>query len=461
MAWTIEGLERKLQNDRKLCFLVQEAFNKALNTHERRRIARAIGVPDSGNPSPRFWGKPYDAATGKFGKYDQPDRARTLRRAVTQLTELQLRTVVVLAEGAMAKGVIQGAWELEHGAIGGDPEPEPKAPEPDEPNEPVVIEGMPAIDLGEVDESQSKVWDALGITRAVGTALQQLVPHLTEQVRKGVRVVEHVVPSPKGIVKITDAVHEAFEECLNVLRLPNEFATSRWLWMYGPAGTGKTHMARQMAEALDLRFAASSCSPGSSASELFGWLLPTGENGVFKYHPATFIDFVKHGGLFLLDEFANLPPDAAVQLNQMLANLEIWISKALDDPHFKVHPDFRLVVADNTRGVGSRDGYVRNQQDSATRNRFQFRRIGYDRVLEETLYGADKAWLEACWQMRERTAELGIREEVGSRQIAFGAHMRSCYGKDRYPIETCKSLVTEGWLDDDRAKLGITPFKYS
>ena len=448
---TLSQWEYVLRREPKLCHKLQQAVQRGLTRSERSILATLVGIPE-GQPNTRFWGKPRPDS-----KYDPTLRADIYKTVLSSLSEDQIAAV---AEGDPAnydlrvRHICEAAirWASIMPPKAKTPEP-PPAPEPALP-EPKVAE-YAKVDLSKVDPAQKKVWDALGISEAVEMALQSLVPGIVDEVKASVNVVVHKIPIAGEYRESKGAKHKRFEACLDVLRLPDEFADCRWLWLYGPSGTGKTHMAKQMAEALDLRFSAASCSPGMSTSELFGWLLPLGEDGAFTYVQATFIDFVTNGGVFLLDEFANLPADAGVQLNMMLGNLEGWIAKNLDAPHFAVHMDFRLVVADNTRGAGSVDGFVRNQQDSSTRNRFQFRRLGYDRALEETIYGVDKVWITAVWGLRDKVAKLGLKEEVGSRFIKQGMANRRTFGADKYPVERALNLGTEGWADDDRAKVGI------
>ena len=446
-----------LETNRKACYSLERSFEKHLSTAQRRVMVRKLGLP---NVSPRTWGK------DSSGTVDMTLRAKRLCDAVLYVRDNLSSRQIDLREGhpdedylvytivdniASAEGVYP--FELSYAEPEPTvPEPEPTAPEPT-PEPEVLAEVHPMVST-RPPEGLKDVWNSLGISDAVSLAVQEVMPEIIKQASSGVQVVEHRVPSPKGIRVMEGVFHTAFKRCTDVIRLQDQ--TNSWVWLYGPSGTGKTHMAKQMAEAMDLRFAAASCNPGMAASELLGWLLPLGKNGEFTHVQATFLDFVRNGGVFLLDEFANVSPDVSVSLGMMLANLEMWVAKAIDDPHVKVHEDFRLVVADNTRGVGSTSGFVRNQQDSAIRNRFQFRRIGYDKDLEKALYGDDPLWLKAVWGLRQKAKDLGISEEVGSRQISQGRALRGAYGKDEYSVEYCMQLLTEGWSDDDRSKVSVS-----
>ena len=53
--------------------------------------------------------------------------------------------------------------------------------------------------------------------------------------------------------------------------------------MVGPSGSGKTFLAAKIAEKLERKFGAQSCSAGMSEAQLAGWLLPVGESGKFDY----------------------------------------------------------------------------------------------------------------------------------------------------------------------------------
>ncbi len=77
--------------------------------------------------------------------------------------------------------------------------------------------------------------------------------------------------------------------------------------LIGPAGTGKTYIARQLAECLPskldptkigLPFYHISCTAGMSEGNLTGKFLPVGENGKFEYVPAGFVYAYENGGVF-------------------------------------------------------------------------------------------------------------------------------------------------------------------
>ena len=62
------------------------------------------------------------------------------------------------------------------------------------------------------------------------------------------------VKSPAGAVKLQGVQHEKFEEVLAVV------SAGEPVYLYGPAGTGKSHIAESVAKALKLEFKL--CYPG-------------------------------------------------------------------------------------------------------------------------------------------------------------------------------------------------------
>lgn len=147
--------------------------------------------------------------------------------------------------------------------------------------------------------------------------------------------------------------------------------------MVGPAGTGKSTIAEQAAEALSLAFYAISLSPQTPTSQLVGYMQATGD-----YVPTLFRQAFEHGGVFHFDEFDNGHPSILATVNAALANGQM----AFPDQMVKRHPDFRAVASANTFGRGADRMYVGRQAlDGATLDRFTVEYIDIDESLETTL----------------------------------------------------------------------------
>lgn len=147
--------------------------------------------------------------------------------------------------------------------------------------------------------------------------------------------------------------------------------------MVGPAGTGKSTIADQAAEALGLEFYALSLSPQTPTSQLVGYMQATGD-----YVSTLFRKAFEQGGLFHFDEFDNGHPSILATVNAALANG----SMAFPDGMVKRHQDFRCVASANTYGRGADRMYVGRQAlDQATLDRFSVVDVHVDESLEMTL----------------------------------------------------------------------------
>ena len=134
----------------------------------------------------------------------------------------------------------------------------------------------------------------------------------------------------------------------------------RNIWMVGPAGCGKSTMARNFAEANNYPYLCISCSIGTSAVEFVGYKYPEREGTKFGvlYNKASVI---------VIDEMPALDPSVAQVLNAALANGEIETTTGL----VRRHKDCIIIATSNTYGTGADRQYVANNQlDSSTIDRF-------------------------------------------------------------------------------------------
>lgn len=147
--------------------------------------------------------------------------------------------------------------------------------------------------------------------------------------------------------------------------------------LVGPAGTGKSTLATQAAEALGFELQAISLGPTTPMSKVFGYFDAHG-----NYHDTPFRRAFEHGGVMLLDELDNGHPGLLAELNQALA-LGVC---AFADGMVAAHPDFRLVATGNTHGTGGDRHYVGRQAlDAATLDRFVTIDVPVDEQLEERI----------------------------------------------------------------------------
>jgi cobaltochelatase CobS len=150
------------------------------------------------------------------------------------------------------------------------------------------------------------------------------------------------------------------------------------LYLYGPAGGGKTHAACQALE-VTVGKAAVVTMPGITAGKLFGF---TDAGG--RFVRTVFVDAYEHGGGIVLDELDRALPQVASALNSVLENRRATFNGA----EVPMHANFRLVATGNTDMRGGNRTYTGAQPlDLATAARFRFVRWTYDEALEAALVG--------------------------------------------------------------------------
>ena len=191
---------------------------------------------------------------------------------------------------------------------------------------------------------------------------------------------------------IEKVVHENFGKVLRLI-VANEA-----VYMYGPAGTGKSQLAEDVAEALDLEF-----WPASTITQEFKLTGYKDANG--NYHETNFYKAMKHGGIFFLDEMDSCSPDVLVGINGALAN------GYFDFPNgtLRAHKDFRVIAAGNTIGRGGNEQYTgRFALDMSTLDRFLGIEINYSETIDNAVAQGNRELVNFAQALRQAAEENGI-----------------------------------------------------
>ena len=311
------------------------------------------------------------------------------------------------------------------------------------------------------------------LSKAIGEALTPIIAGIGNNIPAGLtdtldglnsRVTQLETKAPPTIrIKRTDrpdqeipaATHKAYPVIRMLLEAGYNVLT------VGPAGSGKTHLAAQIAKDMDLEFGATSAL--LQKYELLGYKTADGkyESTLFRDLYETNKEDPEKGALFLWDEIDASAPEALVAFNMALEN-----GKAdFPDGNVTRRKVWVSIAGANTFGNGADMLYVgRNPIDAATKDRFAVVLMDYDEDLETYLaldqagiqydmparsyrlhsYTDEdyKAYVSDVQQWRKAITTLGVRHIISPRATIRGIDMMANWGMSRKQVE--ESFVWKG-----------------
>lgn len=343
-------------------------------------------------------------------------------------------------------------------------------PEPQETPTPAVVDDIPEVTPAAPSAGQPNLFNGAGGLNnpmAVLQALGQLMgaSNLNEEgvrkivtdymntkegrelIKKNATIKQvNVIVNGGDPVKVEGFVHEKFELICKLA------ATGLPVLMVGPAGTGKTHLARQVAEALKRPFTYNSMSEGVTESHLVGRNLPQSD-GSFKFECSPFVKTYENGGVHLFDELDSADANVMTFLNAALANGHLSVPQA--GRIFEKHKDTVLICAANTYGTGATRTYVgRNQLDAATLDRFACStvEVGYDKKLEESIARSilgDDELLKKLWRVRYKVIDRNHMKRIMSTRTVVNSHTLV---KSGISEKAFWDMYLASWSPEERAK---------
>ena len=266
---------------------------------------------------------------------------------------------------------------------------------------------------------------AASVTRLVTEKIADLMPPREIVIRAGAR--EITLPAGHR--------HEKFDTLLQIV------GAGVPALVVGPAGSGKTTGAAEVAAALDLSFWVQGAVSGPH--EFLGFIDAHG-----RYHRTPFRDAFENGGVFLADEIDGSDPSALLVVNAAISNG--FMSFPDQTKPVARHPDFRLIAAANTYGRGADRQYVgRSQLDAATLDRFAALVWDYDEKMEMALSPC-KEWTRYIHVIRDMVSKAALRHIVSPRASILGGTLLDA---GISVADVAEMLVFKGLDQDARAKI--------
>lgn len=326
------------------------------------------------------------------------------------------------------------------------PMPKP-TPKPD--SKPLGLEEMVRIIATDVVDSALQNHEgsvnADDVKDIVSPIMDGFRHEVTELVKSVKPIVNTIVVKDRPAKTLNGVQHFVFPKVLGAV------SQGVNLWLVGPAGTGKSTIGEQVAEALSLPFSAVNCTSTMTETALKGY---NDANG--NYVATEFRRIFEGGGVFVFDEVDNANPNVLGALNSALANGFM----AFADRRVQKHADFVAIATGNTFGAGATMEYVgRNPIDGATIDRFAQLEVPIDEKVEDAMLasvGLEQAvatkWVQVVRQARQNVADAGLKVIVSPRATLNGAKLLRSGAFSMSEVFT--ATVTKGAKPDQIAKIG-------
>lgn len=285
---------------------------------------------------------------------------------------------------------------------------EPKAQdEPTKDEQPAAVEAQPQTEDDATNEQaliaalknlRGGAVDVAKVREIVSEELSKLV---ATDAKKAAKVLE-VVKKTNGDKK------EVF--CAKFQRIVAKVSRGNNVYLFGPAGSGKSHTAEQVAEALGLDFY------GQTTIQFAHDVRGYGDAGG-NYQDTPFYKAFAFGGLYFQDEYDRSNAEAAIVLNSALANG--WYDFPIVG-RVEAHPNFRFIAAGNTLMTGADEEYVTGQEiDASSRDRFAyFFEIDYSHEVELHIAHGNESIVSFVEDVRQAIKQTGIKHVVSYRATA-------------------------------------------
>ena len=219
------------------------------------------------------------------------------------------------------------------------------------------------------------------------------------------------------------------------------------VYLYGPAGTGKSYMVKRIADAIGAGYWETGIV--SMKEELLGF---TDAGG--RYNEPECVKILKHGKegkaitIMNFDEFDGMPNGVTLTWNNIFASRRFTTPEGT----FEVHPSVRFVATGNTTMDGSDENYDRETVDKSVKTRWLFKAVDYDKKVEKKLADADI--VEFLQGLRRAKNNCGLDLMVTYREFTALQWSKDVINEGIMSFtDALDSCVFKGLSDDDKDTL--------
>jgi MoxR-like ATPase/ssDNA-binding Zn-finger/Zn-ribbon topoisomerase 1 len=259
------------------------------------------------------------------------------------------------------------------------------------------------------------------------------------------KLVSPIVDKPRSV---KGTRHPAYGDIMESL------ATCGQALLVGPPGTGKSTLARLIAEDLGVQYVYYPCTEGLSEAHLLGRMDMNG-----KYIASDLVKALENpkGCVILFDEMDAADPNASLVVNELLANRIMALPNRPSKPMVHATFDKHLIIAGaNTWGTGTSVEHTgRNTLDAALLDRFVGLSffIDYDPTLEAKLaeQRGSTPLLNVLWRIRENVRANRVRRPVSTRAVINlgNLHHRN---PEKYTYRALLDRFFMGWSEQEKSK---------
>lgn len=257
-------------------------------------------------------------------------------------------------------------------------------------------------------EAESKLAEMAKTATLDPEAVKAMIAEALANARK----VEITIPAmPEA--KFTGKAHPMLERLLQLIAVGETF-----FMICGPAASGKSTLAKQVATTLKKKLTAVSINEIMTREEILGWRAPNLTTGEQKYTASATVEGWERGDVILFDEVDRGNPNTLCALNSIEQRV-LYVPRAESEggSESRMGEGAVVICTANTFGTGASRTYVgANQLDAAFLDRFRVLEVGYDRDLEIEITGSPEA-VTLMESARKRADERSVRRPLTTRMI--------------------------------------------